>query len=239
MSHTEELINVSAGEIVLTMAPLIVMAWVSSVMGLAIESPILVGTVRAFIQLSILGFILDPIFVWGVDLWWVVLAYCGLMILLASYEASVRSKYYLDGQFWMVLLPMAITIVCVGIFAFCLVLKPEPRWDPQYVIPIVGMLLGNCINGVSLSLNSILTSLVESTREIELLLSFGANSYEATSRLFRDAVRTGAMPQLNGMAIIGVVSIPGRTTDASSPLLWLYAFDLPTRPCFHLTLFFF
>jgi putative ABC transport system permease protein len=81
--------------------------------------------------------------------------------------------------------------------------------DPQYVIPIVGMLLGNCINGVSLSLNSILTALVESTREVELLLSFGANSYEATARLFREAVRTGSMPQLNSMAIIGIISIPG------------------------------
>ncbi|KAL3917179.1 MAG: hypothetical protein SGILL_004835, partial [Bacillariaceae sp.] len=89
---------------------------------------------------------------------------------------------------------------------------PNPRWDPQYVIPIVGMLLGNCINGVSLAMNAILTSLVESSREIELLLSFGANSYEATARLFREAVRTGAMPQLNGMAIIGIISIPGMMT---------------------------
>lgn len=84
--------------------------------------------------------------------------------------------------------------------------------DPQYVIPIVGMLLGNCINGISLAMNAILTSLVESSREIELLLSFGANSYEATARLFREAVRTGAMPQLNSMAIIGIISIPGMMT---------------------------
>jgi putative ABC transport system permease protein len=192
-SAEDKLITVSTVEILITMIPLLLVAWVSSVMGLGIESPILVGTIRAFIQLSILGFILDPIFVWGIDLWWLVLGYCGLMILLASYESSVRSKYYLQGQFLMVLVPMTVTIVGVGAFAFC----------------VVGMLLGNCINGVSLALNSILTSLVESSREVELLLSFGANSYEASSRLFRDAVRTGAMPQLNGMAIIGIISIPG------------------------------
>jgi putative ABC transport system permease protein len=208
-SAEDKLITVSTVEILITMIPLLLVAWVSSVMGLGIESPILVGTIRAFIQLSILGFILDPIFVWGIDLWWLVLGYCGLMILLASYESSVRSKYYLQGQFLMVLVPMTVTIVGVGAFAFCVVLRPKPLWDPQYVIPIVGMLLGNCINGVSLALNSILTSLVESSREVELLLSFGANSYEASSRLFRDAVRTGAMPQLNGMAIIGIISIPG------------------------------
>jgi putative ABC transport system permease protein len=207
-----ELVNVSAVEIAISMIPLMAVAWASSCMGLDIESPILVGTARTFIQLSILGFILDPIFVWGVDLWWVVLGYCCLMIVLASYEASVRSRYYLEGQFWMVLAPMTVMIFAVGGFAFCVVLQPEPRWDPQYVIPIVGMLLGNCINGISLAMNSILTSFVESSREIELLLSFGANSYEATSRLFREAVRTGAMPQLNGMAIIGIISIPGMMT---------------------------
>ena len=68
------------------------------------------------------------------------------------------------------------------------------------------------MNGVSLALNSVLISFVESTREIELLLSFGANSYEATARIFREAVRAGAMPQLNGMAIIGLISIPGMMT---------------------------
>jgi putative ABC transport system permease protein len=210
MTTTEEqLITVSPIGILITMVPLLLVAWASAAMGLGIESPILVGTVRALIQLSILGLILDPIFVWGIELWWLVPGYCGIMILLASYESSVRSKYYLEGQFLMVLVPMTLTIVGVSAFAFGVVLRPKPLWDPQYVIPIVGMLLGNCINGVSLALNSILTSLMESSREIELLLSFGANSYEASSRLCRDAVRTGSMPQLNGMAIIGIISIPG------------------------------
>jgi putative ABC transport system permease protein len=145
-------------------------------------------------------------------MWWVVIGYVFLMVLLASYESSARSKYYLDGQFWMVLFPMITMIAFVSLFAFCIVLKPTPRWDPQYVIPVVGMLLGNCINGVSLALNSILTSLVESSREIELLLSFGAGPYEATARLVRDAIRTGAMPLMNSMVVIGIISIPGMMT---------------------------
>ncbi len=82
------------------------------------------------------------------------------------------------------------------------------------------MLLGNCINGVSLSLNLFLTSMVESSREVELLLSFGASSYEASARLIREAVRTGAMPQLNGMAIIGIISIPGMMTGEIYAICW-------------------
>ena len=97
----------------------------------------------------------------------------------------------------MVLGPMFCNVFIVALFAFFVVIKPEPLWDPQYVIPIVGMLLGNSINGVSLSLNSLFTSMVECSSEVELLLCFGATNYEATSRLVREATRNGTMPQLN------------------------------------------
>jgi hypothetical protein len=85
------------------------------------------------------------------------------------------------------------------------------------------MLLGNCITGVSLALNSLFTSLVECSREVELLLSFGATNYEATARLVQEAVRNGTMPQLNSMAIIGLISIPGTF------LLLLHLYNFVTR----------
>lgn len=132
MPGSEALIFVSPLEIVISVAPLAVVAWVSYVMGLDIESPILVGSLRTYVQLSILGFILEALFVRGVEHWWLVVGYCMLMILLASYEASVRSKYYVDGQFWMVTLPIVTNIVVVSMFAFCLVLKPEPRWGESF-----------------------------------------------------------------------------------------------------------
>lgn len=74
------------------------------------------------------------------------------------------------------------------------------------------MLLGNCINGISLAVNSLFTNLMECSREVELMLSFGANKFEATSRLIREGVRVGTIPQLNSMAIIGLISIPGMMT---------------------------
>lgn len=128
MVESQTLVFVTPLEIFISMAPLVAVAWISYVMSLDIESPILVGTFRTFIQLSVLGFILDPIFVRGVELWWLVIGYTFLMTLLASYESSVRTKYYLDGQFWMVLFPILTNILLVSLFAFCLVLKPEPRW---------------------------------------------------------------------------------------------------------------
>lgn len=209
---TETLIKVSPEHIALTMTPLLVIAAFSWYLELGLESPILVGIARTSIQLTILSFILNPIFSWGVTLWWVVIGYILIMVLLATFESSSRSKYFFDGMFWYVLVVILMNVTWVSLFAFGIILQPSPLWDPQYVIPIVGMLLGNTINGISLSINSMLTSMVESSREVELLLCFGANSYEACSRLLKEAARIGAMPQLNNMAIIGIISIPGMMT---------------------------
>jgi ABC-type iron transport system FetAB ATPase subunit len=74
------------------------------------------------------------------------------------------------------------------------------------------MLLGNSINGISISIDAITTSLVEDKPEIELFLSFGATKYEAISRIFSFAVQKGAMPVLNMMRLVGIVSIPGMMT---------------------------
>jgi putative ABC transport system permease protein len=193
----KQLIHVSIWTLSLATAPLLVLALGSWYLGIGIESPIFIGTIRTLIQLSILGMILDPIFERGKDMWGLVVVYVLFMITLASYESSVRCKYYFKNMFWYVLAVLLANVTIVSIFAFAVILQLDPLWDPQYVIPIIGMLLGNCINGVSLSLNSMLTSVVESSREIELMLSFGASSYEASSRLLKEAIRTGSVPQLN------------------------------------------
>jgi putative ABC transport system permease protein len=203
---TEQLIEVSNVHIALTATPILAIAAISWYLELGLGSPMLVGIARTYIQLRILSLILGPIFSWGMSLWWVVIGYTLIMVLLAAFESSARSKYFFEGMFWYVLAVLLINVTWVALFAFCIILQPTPLWDPQYVIPIIGMILGNAINGVSLSLNAMLTSMVESSREVELLLCFGANSYEASSRLIKEAARTGTMPQLNSMAIIGTYS---------------------------------
>jgi putative ABC transport system permease protein len=131
-------------------------------------------------------------------MWGLVLAYVMFMMTLASYEATARSRYYFQDMFWYVLAMLVANVTVVSLFAFGLVLNLHPLWDPQYVIPMMGMLLGNCINGVSLSMNSLLSGVVESSREIELLLSFGATTNEASRRNVKEAIRTGSLPGLNG-----------------------------------------
>lgn len=207
------LIRVPVSLLLLSTAPLLGLAFLSHRMKLGLESPIVVGILRTLGQLAILGAILHPIFALGIRCWWIVCLYVLFMVVLASWEASTRnSKYYFTGMVECVLAALLVNVGGVSLFAFGVILRPTPLWNPQYVIPIVGMLLGNCISGVSLSLNNLLVGLHEQMAEVEVYLAFGANPAEASGRIVREAVRVGAMPMLNSMAVIGIISIPGMMT---------------------------
>lgn len=211
-NSSETLIHVSSSLLALSVVPLLFIAIISHHVNLGLETAILWGAARSFIQLSILGAILQPIFYWGEDNAWVVLLYLLFMVLLASFEATSRSKYHFKNVFGYMFLAISINVALVSLFTFAVILKPKPLWNPQYVITIVGMLLGNCITGISLAMDGITSSFVEQSLEIELYLSFGASPKEACRRLVRDAVRLSTTPMLNSMAVIGLVSIPGMMT---------------------------
>jgi putative ABC transport system permease protein len=210
MAAAQGLVNITLGKLLLSVLPLVALAAVSAKLGLQLTSPLLVGSLRTFLQLSLLGAILTPIFTRG-NLP-VVIVYIVLMLLVAAHEAAARSLYSFEGLRGAILAALVVNVCGLALFSFGFVLQPTPLWNPQYVIPIVGMLLGNCINGVSLAMNSFLTSLAQSGAEVELLQAFGATTAEAAARPTREAVRTGALPLLNSMAVIGLVSIPGMMT---------------------------
>lgn len=190
----------------LSMCPLLIIAYISHEMDLDIVKPILIGISRTFLQLTILSCILGPIF--KIHSKPLVLGYCFFMIFLAAHTACGRSKYSYTDQFQTVFISLLANVTVVALFAFGVIIRPKPVYNPQYVIPITGMLLGNSINGISLVMNNLLIALVEQKHEIELYLSFGATSHEAVSRLLKEAVKSGTMPILNSMAVIGLVSIP-------------------------------
>lgn len=147
--------------------------------------------------------------------WYFVLSYLVLLILLASREAYARPKLVYPGMAWHVLCAFATGIVAIAAYGFFVVIRLKPWYDPKYVVPLSGMLLGNSINGVSLGLDHFLNAIVlGSGRErTELLLAFGASRREACLPAFRSALRVGLLPTLNSMAVMGLVSIPGGNQD--------------------------
>jgi len=100
----------------------------------------------------------------------------------------------------------------VTIFALTTQLKPDPWFDPRYAIPLLGMILGNTMTGISLGLNTLIGNAVREKVAIEARLALGHDIHKAFGDIVRDAVRTGLIPIINAMSAAGVVSLPGMMT---------------------------
>eukprot|EP00123_Amoebidium_parasiticum_P012393 comp21322_c0_seq1/m.29196 comp21322_c0_seq1/g.29196 ORF comp21322_c0_seq1/g.29196 comp21322_c0_seq1/m.29196 type:complete len:305 (-) comp21322_c0_seq1:24-938(-) len=183
----------------------------SVVLHLGLTSKLIVAMLRCTIQLTVLGYILEPIF--KENEVYAVLPICYILVLLAIRESFARPKYSYGARMFVdITIAMATTTTAVMAYATFVVLRQNPWYDAQYMIPLVGMLLGNILNGITLGLDRCLKEYSEGRRTIELYLAAGATKWEATRPLIQEAMRGGMMPTLNGMNVIGLVSIPGMMT---------------------------
>lgn len=85
-------------------------------------------------------------------------------------------------------------------------------FDPQYVIPLGGMLLGNAMNSVSLGIKTFRETLVGQQARMEALACLGADSGDILQPFVIRALETAMVPTLNSMVGMGIVSLPGMMT---------------------------
>jgi putative ABC transport system permease protein len=93
-----------------------------------------------------------------------------------------------------------------------LVVRAEPWWRPDYFIPIAGMVIGNSMNALAISLDRLVSDLTAGRAEVEMRLSLGATPREASEEIVRRSVRAGMIPSINSMMSVGLVFIPGMMT---------------------------
>ena len=196
--------------VALSAIPLLVVALFSVRMQLELHDKLLVAILRCFTQLSVLGWILVPIFT--ADTWWLTMLYGSFMVIIASLEAASRPQYTFRGALFTVMVVLGSVGAVTVWFALFIVVGVSPWYDPQYMIPILGMILGNSCSGVSVGLSAILNEFVAGRDHIELLLSFGANRTEATREVMYRAIQLSMTPLINAMNVVGLVSIPGMMT---------------------------
>ncbi len=65
----------------------------------------------------------------------------------------------LQGMFFNTLMTVAACSSVVMAYAVLLVLHLQPWWEAQYLIPMLGMILGNTISGISVGLSTVLEEL--------------------------------------------------------------------------------
>jgi len=205
-------INLTYGDLVLPALLVVVNGVISLVLHLKLERQLAWATARMTVQLLLVGYVLTFLFAAVSPLWTALAAF--IMVLFASREIVVRQKRKLQG-FWTYGLGAGCTLLASGTvttFALLTQLRPEPWYHPRYALPLLGMILGNTMTGISLGVDVLTNGVVRERAAVEARLALGGTRYQALLPVIRDALRSGFMPTINGMAATGLVSLPGMMT---------------------------
>ena len=177
---------------------------------LGLERDLLIGTFRTFLQLALLGYVLKTVFSINDPLVIILLFSC--MIFFAAKIISGRVKEKRVSYFLPVLASMFLSYMIINMFVMSIIIKVEPWYYPFYFIPIGGMIIGNSMNAISLSINTWFEGIKKERDRVELFLSLGASPQESTDPNFIESVKSGMIPSINALMSVGIVSIPGMMT---------------------------
>jgi len=184
----------------------------SIALGLGLERTLFINTMRMLIQLTAIGFILKFIFA-QTSPWWT-LGWAAIMLAVAGYEVMARQTYRLKGKQAYGL--STTTLLFVGFvctaFAMGFLIHPDPWYSPRYILPILGMILGNTMSGIALGMETLTLAVKREQGVIEAQLLQGIPRFEALKSNMKQALKTGMMPIINAMAASGIVSLPGMMT---------------------------
>ena len=171
-----------------------------------------VAVVRMVVQLLLMGVWLSWVF-YSESLLLVALVSL-IMMLFAGYEILKRQTYRFAklGSFWVGLMSLSMTALVLTLGTLVLIIEPDPWFQPQYAIPLLGMILGNSMTAIGLGLNTLTQNAVQQKDAIEAQLALGKSARESMAFLKRQSLHTALIPVVNMLAAAGVVSLPGMMT---------------------------
>jgi putative ABC transport system permease protein len=215
--------DVSWINLVLAAGLILIAIGISRWQSLGLAKDLFVGAVRSVVQLILVGYVL--IYVFATDYWYVTIAAL-LVMLIAATRATVKKRenkaekhrlQLITGSAMMI--GSAFTLFYVG----TLVVHVTPWHNPRYLIPLFGMIVGSAMNGAAIAIDRFEGEMTMRRGEVEAYLALGADIRQASAICVRQALRAALIPTINGLMVIGIVTLPGMMTGqilaGASPLV--------------------
>jgi len=175
-----------------------------------LNKPLAIAFLRMIVQLSLVGLYLEYIFDLNSIL--VNIAWAVLMILAAAYTIVERVELQLKYFFLPILIGIIVGIIVNGsVFAFLLV-GSDSFFDARYIIPIMGMLIGNSLNSAIIGVRSFFKKLSSDIERYRYYLMCGATRNEALFQFISEAMQDAFSPTIASTATIGLIWLPGMMT---------------------------
>ena len=177
---------------------------------LGLEKRVVWAAIRMSAQLALLGVVLHQIFSLSSALLVMMLAVA--MTVIAGVSAVRRIEHRYDKIYPSAIFAVWISSWLMTAVTVLMIVRPDPWYRPHVLIPLLGMVLGNSLTGISLGMDRFLSDLRTRRDEVEMRLTLGATKWESCRDVFVASARTAMIPILNTMSVAGIVSIPGMMT---------------------------
>ena len=219
------IIDVSWFDLSLALGLILIAVGISSWQRLGLARDFIIGAIRTIVQLLLVGYVLVYIFALG--RWYITIAALLLMTVVATFAAVGRQKVTRKkrvgrGLHWITGVAMLLGSGFTLVYISSLVVRVHPWYDPRYMVPIFGMIVGSAMNGASIALERLAAEMEARKAEIEAYLALGATYQQATRQVVRQALRAALIPTVNALMVVGIVTLPGMMTGqilaGSSPL---------------------
>lgn len=199
--------DISIWGLVIAVVMILIAAGIAALMRMGIARSLVWATVRSLVQLLAMGFILE--YVIRQHNMWLVIGLIAFMLLAAVQITMSRAKGIPRGLTGIVLLSLVVTMLLMLAIVAELIIRPNPWYAPQLVIPLTGMLLGNTVSALALGLSRFFESMRERYDEVNTLLALGATKWEAARPSMVSSIRLGLLPSIAMLSSSGIVTIPG------------------------------
>lgn len=183
---------------------------------LGLEGEMFYAMFRAFLQLSVIGFVLQFIFNQH-NVGWILLAYL-FMVSVAGYTAGQRARQIPRGQY----VAGASILTGTSITMLLLVLMSVFPFTPRYIIPVAGMMVGNSMTVTGVTMKRLRDDIQVQMNLVETALALGATPRQATHQQVKRALVIALSPVVDNAKTVGLISLPGAMTGmimgGASPL---------------------
>jgi putative ABC transport system permease protein len=177
---------------------------------LGLEGSLAIATGRTIAQLTVVGYGLAVVFALRSP--WAVLAILAGMLAVAAIVARNRISQKIPHLLPLVAGSILVSTSLTLVYTNLLIVQPDTWYEPRFLIPLAGIVLGNAMNGAAIAGDRLVSTLNASQLEIETHLSLGATPQQAVIHYRRDAIKAGLIPTINSMMVVGLVTLPGIIT---------------------------
>jgi putative ABC transport system permease protein len=183
---------------------------INSRLDLKINRPLIKSIFRMCLQLGFVGLYLEVLF--RVNSPALNLVYLLLMLCIACQSilksSRLRFRMFFIPVFFSLLIPFSIILF----FFNTVVVQIDNLFEAKYLIPIGGMLLGNCLRSIIIGLNDFYSGIRHDEKIYLYSLSLTGTKLAALKPFFKESFTAAVTPTIASMATIGLVSLPGMMT---------------------------